>query len=96
MNDFKIKGFMKSQNCEVDLQFTVQPEYTKIVIPFLFAFLQIFFFLMNLQPFKKFFLEENYTVIVLLGEKTLLGNFLIDILTLMINMKFFMTLIKQY
>ena len=95
--DIIIEGEIKSQqNCDINLNFIVEPKQIILTEIILFTIIQILSIIIGFYPFFKAMRNNNTDFAKNISNMTFLGNIMIDIVLITINITFAMRILINY
>ena len=94
--DLIIKGRIKSDNCSLDIEFLVEPDVIEIGSVLLFILLQIGAVVFGFFPLYQALRNQDLSLIANISDYTFLGNIVIDLAFLTINITIAMRILPSY
>ena len=88
MRNVTVEGYIKSNQCKLDLEFTAFPRQVYMVDFLVFFFVQILCTTLSALPVLKGVYGNDMNEINGIGMFTILGNLLIETVFMMLNLTF--------
>lgn len=96
VNNVNIIGSIRSEDCKVNLDFNVFAGTIEIMGVLVFMLLQIVSIVFGFYPLYKALKENNLSAVGNIGGSTFLGNIVVDMVLISINMTFGMRILPSY
>ena len=91
-----IKGRIKSDNCSLDIEFAVEPDFIETGSVLMFMILQIAAVICGFFPLYQALRNQDLSLISNISDFTFLGNIVIDLAFLTINITIGMRILPSY